>query len=318
MKTRGITFAISLLVLTLGGLAVSSHAQQTKVKFKFKDVTVPTAVESSAFGINNKKEIVGDYIDEAGAQEAMFAKGNNVTSVSCPAGPASFSSVNSAGSATESMDDDDTPCGNGIPIYYFGPHPHWGYLQQDWGSILTESLAINDGNQVAGLWQDPNQTFHGFLYDLETNTFTPFDPPGQLEAEPDPHPWGLNKWALLVLWTVDPASGLAHSYLFDGTSFTQIDVPGALQSFAHGINGNGDIVYTVQDANGDNWGVFFYATLRQFYYFNQPDGRDNTRAYGLNDEVQTKAGIKLEIVGDYTLPGSSLHRAYEATVTIKP
>jgi len=74
----------------------------------------------------------------------------------------------------------------------------------------------------------------------------------------------------------------------------------------------------VEDANGNSWGVFFYAALQQFYYFNQPDGRDNTRAYGLNDEVQTKTGIKLEIVGDYALPGSTLNRAYEATVTIKP
>ena len=109
MKSRGIKFALGLLALTLGGLAVSSHAQQPKVKFAFKDITVPTAVETNAFGINNKKEIVGDYINQAGAQEALFLKGSKLTKVACPSGgsPALYG-VNSGGSAVS-----DDYCGNG-------------------------------------------------------------------------------------------------------------------------------------------------------------------------------------------------------------
>jgi hypothetical protein len=58
--------------------------------------------------------------------------------------------------------------------------------------------------------------------------------------------------------------------------------------------------------------------LQQFYWFNQPDGRDNTRAYGINDEVASPAGSKVRIVGQYTPPGSTQNLSYEAIVTIKP
>jgi len=311
MKSRGIKFALGLLALTLGGLAISSHAQQPKVKFAFKDITVPTAVETNAFGINNKKEIVGDYINQAGAQEALFLKGSKLTKVACPSGgsPALYG-VNSGGSAVS-----DDYCGNGavwtyVPGVGMRPVPNPGCPD-----CPFFSLAINDSEVVAGMFQNEQQQLQGFTLDTESGEFTAWDLPGG----PTPQPaLGMNNAGTIVLSAADPASGLAHSYLFDGKSFTQIDVPGALQSFAHGINNNGDIVYTVEDSNGNNWGVFFYATLREFYWFNQPDGRDNTRGYGLNDEVQTKTGVKLEIVGTYLLPGSTLNQAYEATVTIKP
>jgi hypothetical protein len=311
MKSRGIKFALGLLALTLGGLAVSSHAQQTKVKFAFKDITVPTAVETNAFGINNKKEIVGDYINQAGAKEALFLKGSKLTKVSCPSGgsPALYG-VNSGGSAVS-----DDYCGNGVVWTYvpgvgMRPVPNPGCPD-----CPFFSLAIDDSEVVAGMFQNEQQQFQGFTLDTESGEFTAWDLPGG----PTPQPaLGMNNAGTIVLSAADPASGLAHSYLFDGKTFTQIDVPGALQSFAHGINNNGDIVYTVEDSNGNNWGVFFYATLREFYWFNQPDGRDNTRGYGLNDEVQTKTSVKLEIVGTYLLPGSTLNQAYEATITIKP
>ncbi|MGA9473467.1 MAG: hypothetical protein WBV36_13460 [Terriglobales bacterium] len=311
MKSRGIKFALGLLALALGGLAVSSHAQQPKVKFAFKDITVPTAVETNAFGINNKKEIVGDYINQAGAQEALFLKGSKLTKVACPSGGSpTLYGVNSGGSAVS-----DDYCGNGVVWTYvpgvgMRPVPNPGCPD-----CPFFSLAINDSEVVAGMFQNEQQQLQGFTLDTGSGEFTAWDLPGG----PTPQPaLGMNNAGAIVLSAADPASGLAHSYLFDGKSFMQIDVPGALQSFAHGINNNGDIVYTVEDSNGNNWGVFFYATLREFYWFNQPDGRDNTRGYGLNDEVQTKTGVKLEIVGTYLLPGSTLNQAYEATVTIKP
>lgn len=158
------------------------------------------------------------------------------------------------------------------------------------------SLGINDSGMIVGAYRDPNQMAHGFSYDMTTGVFNSLDLPGGFDVDPVPSPWGLNNAGLMTLEGIDPASGLVHSFLFNGTSFTQIDVPGALQSFVHGINNIGDIVYTVEDANGNSWGVFFYAALQQFYWFNQPDGRHTTRAYGINDEVLTKAGLKLEIV----------------------
>jgi len=234
MKSRGIKFALGLLALTLGGLAVSSHAQQPKVKFAFKDITVPTAVETNAFGINNKKEIVGDYINQAGAQEALFLKGSKLTKVACPSGgsPALYG-VNSGGSAVS-----DDYCGNGVVWTYvpgvgMRPVPNPGCPD-----CPFFSLAINDIEVVAGMFQNEQQQLQGFTLDTDSGEFTAWDLPGGPKPQPA---LGMNNAGTIVLSATDPASGLAHSYLFDGKSFTQIDVPGALQSFAHGINNNGDI-----------------------------------------------------------------------------
>ena len=315
MSCKQVRRVVGFLALTIGGLALSSQAQQPKVNFKFANLSVPGAMETDALAINNKGMVAGDYINAAGTRQGMLLKGGNVTAASCPAGGATaFYGVNSGGSAAEAYDDGgDAYCGNGITFYQI-LHHHWNYVPENWGALVTETIGINDMNLVVGLWQDANQQLHGFSYNLSTNGFVPLDPPGSGGTVA----WGVNNAGLITLEAVDPASGLVHSYLFNGNSYINIDVPGALQSFAHGINNNGDIVYTVEDANGNSWGVFFYATLQQFYWFNQPDGRDNTRGYGINDEVATRAGTRLKIVGEYTPVGSTQNLAYEATVSIKP
>jgi len=316
MSRSKVSALAGFLTLTLSVLAGSANAQprnapnpQTTVKFKFADISVPGAVQTSAYAINNKKFVAGNYLDDAGEQKAMIFKGSKLTSVSCPSGAAtSFYGVNSGGSAVA----DDT-CGNGFSWVYV-PGRGWVPIP-DPGcpDCPIFSLAINDIDQVVGIEIDENQVARGFSYNLKSNNFTTWKMPGY--PLPVPAFWGINNEGVVALQALDPASGLAHSYLFNGSSFTQIDVPGALQSFAHGINNNGDIVYTVEDANGNSSGVLYY--LGQFYWFNQPDGRHTTRAYGITDEVKTENGIKLKIVGDYTVPGSNQDKAFEATVVIR-
>jgi uncharacterized membrane protein len=166
---------------------------------------------------------------------------------------------------------------------------------------------------VVGSWLDANNMMHGFLFDYSTGSFTSLDVPGASGT----WAWGINNAGVITLESTD-AAGAPHAYLYSGGSYELIDVPNAAQSFAHDINNNGDIVYTVEDANGFDWGVYFYATLQEFYWFNNPDGRDNTRAYGINDEVVKNGVTTLNIVGEYTPPGTTQNLAYGASVTITP
>ncbi len=326
MKSKSVRLAVSFLALTIGGLAASSQTQQPRplgkepVSFKFQNISVPGAAETDAYAINNKKEIAGVYFNAAGEQVGMFLKGKKVTSVSCPNGePSVIFGVNSAGTGV--ADCGVSPGGLGPEdgyVIYVVENGHIVLVHTNCDCPTIDSLAINDSEVVAGFYQDSQQVAHAFMYDVTTSVFNSLDLPGGFEVEPTPNPWGLNNAGMMTLEGIDPASRLVHSFLFNGVSFTEIDVPNARQSFVHGINNNGDIVYTAQDATGNNWGVFFSADLQQFFWFNQPDGRDNTRAYGLNDEVVGPKSSKLRIVGEYSPPGSNQNNAYEAIVTIKP
>lgn len=315
MKRMGvITSILALGTIIIAGLTASSQAQ-TKVKFKFTSVSVPNAVETDAYAIDNKNLIVGDYINAAGQQVGMSLKGSKVTPVSCPAGGATMlTGINSGGSAAAEADDDggDGYCGNGATIYLL-LHHQLSFYPEFWGARIVETIGINNLNQVVGGWEDANDMTHGFFLDLNTGAFTSLDVNGASSTMA----WGINDAGAITLQATD-AAGTTHAYLYNGGAYQLIDVPNAIQSFVHGINNNGDIVYTVEDANGFSWGVFFYATLQEIYWFNQPEGLHNTRAYGLNDEVAKNGTTTLKVVGGYTPPGATQNLAYEGTITIKP
>ena len=324
LRNCGIGVAMGILALTVGAL---SAAAQPQVSFTFQNVSVPGAAETDAYAINDKNVIAGDYFNAAGQQIGLFLSGKKVTSVSCPdGGPTVFTGVNSSGTAVEGLDDGpggaaakglddggDDYCGNGATTYLI-LHHEWGFTPQNWGSIYTVAYGINDVGIVVGQWIDSSNVTHGFSYNLDADVFTDIDVPDAVATVA----WAVNNAGVITLQAEDP-NGNWHAYLFNGSSFTQIDVPGAAQTFVYGINNNGDVVYSVEDATGNDWGVFFYADVQQFIWFNNSDGRDTTRAFGLNDEVITKTGnTTLKIVGEYTAPASGQNYAYEATVTIKP
>lgn len=332
MKSKGMRLAVTFLALTIGGLATAAHAQrqnaqgpQTSVKFKFKDVVVPGSVSSDAYGINNKKVIVGDFLNSAGQQQGMYFKNpNRWWGPSCPGyRDTALYAVNAAGTAVGYCDNGggrdgvrgDGPqdlCG-GVPCPLLYDNNVLVPIPDPPCDCPYMALAINSivtGPEVGGWYQDTQGLMHGFISNQQTGALQTLDVPGAFNSSV----WGINNAGEATLQAAD-AAGQIHSYLFDGTSYRNIDVPGAVVSFVHGINNNGDIVYTVEDANGNSWGVFFYASLRQLYWFNQSDGR-RTLAYGINDEVKAGTGVKLEIVGTYQIPGA-MNRAYEATVNIK-
>jgi probable HAF family extracellular repeat protein len=65
----------------------------------------------------------------------------------------------------------------------------------------------------------------------------------------------------------------------NGTTFTTVDVPGALYTYAYGINAAGQIVETFYDAMGYSHG--FVTDGATFTTVDVPD-RTGTTAYGIN------------------------------------
>jgi len=342
MKREGMRVVVGFLALTIGGLAASSQAQpqkfqnpQTKVAFKFTTVSVPGAIETDAFAINNKNEIAGDYINAAGQQFAVLLKGTKVTSETCPTGgPNAFYGLNSAGVAVAGCADNGGARGAGLRD---GPQtclPYCNYLlvKLTWdpfGPVCECPYAlpyeINMARIVVGTLTMPGEQPEAWSYDTSNNSLEILSLPGGVAEEPVPNPWypawylDINDANTIVVNAIDSASGLEHAYLYSEGAYTQIDVPGALgavQSFAHGINNNGDIVYAFLDANDNSHGALYLASSGTFVQFDVPGDQGATYPYGINDEVVGKSSSKLKLVGN-SCTGSQCN-AFKATVTIKP
>jgi uncharacterized membrane protein len=74
-----------------------------------------------------------------------------------------------------------------------------------------------------------------------------------------------------------------HGFIYDGVSFTTIDVPGSSVTVAHGINNAGDIVGRFHNAVEGGYGFLY--TRGKFTTINIP-GSIGSGAYGINDRGQ--------------------------------
>jgi hypothetical protein len=77
------------------------------------------------------------------------------------------------------------------------------------------------------------------------------------------------------------STGHTESSLYDGKKYTKINVPGAANTYAQGIDTAGDIAYWWQDSSYLSRGAL--QTGGKFYKFNDPHGAQETFANGIND-----------------------------------
>ena len=104
--------------------------------------------------------------------------------------------------------------------------------------------------------------------------------------------------------TVDStdAAGYTESWLYDGTKYSAINVPGVAVIKAAGINTAGDIVYIVADPYGVTHGAL--KSGKNYYIFDYPKG-SNTAAAGINDSNL--------MVGSYNPAGKTVPEAFQGT-----
>src|SRR6266480_3917947 len=85
------------------------------------------------------------------------------------------------------------------------------------GASATFALGINNAGQIVGTYED-DTGFHGFT--ASGDHFTTIEVPGTTFTQAS----GINNHGQIVGNHTD-ADGAAHGYLYDGNSFTSIDVP---------------------------------------------------------------------------------------------
>jgi probable HAF family extracellular repeat protein len=180
---------------------------------------------TQADGINNEGTIVGYYFDTAHDEYSgfLYQKGT-FTTYNFPGLPqysdTAILGINDFGAFVGFYE--VPPAYAVVPFANFNGHIDTNFTIA--GSILTEPIAINDLGEVAGIYEDSSDVYHGFFRDLK-GKITTIDVPGA--AAPGSEVLGLNNfgWMSGHFWDAD-----SHEHGFvrspDG-DFFQIDVPKA-------------------------------------------------------------------------------------------
>ena len=124
------------------------------------------------------------------------------------------------------------------------------------GARLTAPSGINNIGQIVGFYFDnnvtesfPNGHVHGFLYN--DAIFTSFDFPDAVSTLA----FDINDNAQIVgVFSSDPTSSIARSFVLDDGTFTTFDVPfsGVVGTVVRGTNNEGQIVGRYLESNPDD------------------------------------------------------------------
>ncbi len=278
MKSNKSVFTLVLLAVAV--LVMSAAAAAPALTYTYKNVTIKGALEVDTYGLNNKGEISGDYVDSAAAQHGMILNGKKLTSFddkncSSTAGSTGIAmyGVNSAGTAVGFCT--LTSSGEYVGVMYSkGKVTEISYPN----ALETQANGINDKGAIVGDFIDTAGAEHGFL--LSGKKYTQIDAPS---PDTSSVAWSINNKGQITVYAVDSAGGY-EGFILTGKKFTKVDDPneGSLGTVAHKINNKGDVDGTYYDTASVTHGFLLHGG--KYYTLDDPAGAD-TRADGLNDSL---------------------------------
>lgn len=281
MTTKAFQILFSLLTLVPGLLLRITPA----LAATYISIDVPGATFTRAYGINDTRQIVGDYLDSSGRLYGFRLSGGRFTKINVPG----------SDGTTDARGISD----NGLIVGQYEASLIYGFLRQS-GSYtkiqypfaqLTFARGVNHAGQVVGYYvknilHDPRK--HGFV--LSDGTYTTIDIPDSV-TEPN----GINNLGDIV-GTYWDTTGM-HGMVLDQGVFQTIEFPGATATSAFGISSDKRIVGSYS-LNGSLLSHGFALTRGTFIKINFPHAK-STDCYGINS-----AG---DIVGIYTDSNSVNH-----------
>jgi len=206
---------------------------------------------TDAFGLNNRGQIVGAYIDANNVEHSFLLNHGNYTTIDPPGaaelpGPFTYldqaATINDRGQIVGGYTD-----ANGVTHGYLLSHGKYTVLD-DPNAVFTYAAGINDRGQIAGQYIDSNGVWHGFL--LSHGQYTTLDDPNAgTAAGQGTLGYGINNLGQIVGWYFD-AEGAIHGFVLSGGQYTTLDEPnGVGATFSEGINDYGQIVGFYADSN---------------------------------------------------------------------
>jgi probable HAF family extracellular repeat protein len=177
----------------------------------------------------------------------------------------------------------DSPCSNSF-IFENGIGTTLEIARpESWpGPVCMRAHGVNNSGHVVGVYGDATVQGNGFLYHdgvfthIGTQKLPPFLP------LPRTMPQGISNSGLIVGNYQDSRGehGFGEHAFVDISGYTlTFDVPGALKTYAHGINDIGQVAGTYEDADGQHGYVNYWGQFRRLNF----PGSQGTMANGIND-----------------------------------
>jgi hypothetical protein len=246
-------------------------------------------LETVPYGINNRRQIVGGYVDAGGTAHGFVQyKGRfRVFDVPGASGTDASRVINYPGAAAFKINNRGQIVGS-----YTGPDgTARGFVKSRSGfrtlhvpgAVETLALDISDRGEVAGFYIDAGGTFHGFLW--ERGVFeAPIDFPGAAGTTI----WRMNNRGQVVGSYLDLSGDQPAQlgFLLDRGDFTKLDFPGGIGTAPLDVNNRGQVVGLYLDPARRQHG--FLKDRDRFTTIDAPLG-PTSGATGLNDRGQITA-----------------------------
>jgi hypothetical protein len=271
--------AIGVLA-ALGVLAAHPAAGQ---KYTFKKDDISKADQTTLYGINNAGTVVGDTIDNTGAQQCYMLMGKTKTAIIDPAAPIS-SCFGISGTGAIAGSYPANSFSNGF-VYTNGAFTDIIFPTATAGTI---AYGVNDNGEVSGFYAD-NAGSHGFIFD-GTN-YQSYDLPGQDSTLVG----DLNDNGQFVAQGI--TAGVVTSWLITSGNPVQLVVPGAVTTLGEGLNNAGYVALVYFDQAGVRHGAVYNSKKNKYYFPIDDPGQAGTSILGIND-AQTLAGRFIDANGD--------------------
>jgi hypothetical protein len=157
---------------------------------------------------------------------------------------------------------------------------------------LTLPQKINEESDIVGEFIDPNGVVRGFVRFSNGSFSAPIVDPNDTVGFTEGR--GINN-SRTVVGDYAASDGTIHSFLLSRGTFTEYDVPGAVQTNLLGINGPGDLIGAFDDGSGVFQG--FIDRGGTITSFSVPGAAGGTFAYQLNNSKQLLVGYYIDSAG---------------------
>src|SRR5215472_614009 len=174
------------------------------------------------------------------------------------------------------------------------------------GNADGAARAINNAGQIAGYYNPVGQHSHGFIYDLNLQTYVTLRPPGPPRSINALGVQGINDAGFTVGFLIRQGSFIQHGFLRDTSgNYTNIVYPNQPGSqSASGINNLNDIIGSYAIQGGANYngyllhqGVFSTINYPGFDSALAAEGEDSDLIAGLSEVARGHGGLRSRIGG---------------------
>lgn len=246
--------------------------------YRFLTIDIPNSTGAVANGINNAGLVTGWYTDASYTAHGFTWQDGTLQTVDYSGALGTYlNAVNNQGVAIGYYYDVNY---NAHAVTYSVPSGAWSVLPDIPNYTANEGYGINDAGVAVGQAFGPFGYLAWIWYPTIT-AYSFFTAPGAEQAAT--YSSAINDQGKVVGYFSGLGSGAVYGFLKEGDTYTTIDVPGALDTWAFGINNSGTIAGWFYSP--DYYQLGFVRTIGGVFTFvNFPGSAGETALGGINDE----------------------------------